>query len=118
MIGRIFKNSAYTPVAHSDIWRDQELIRTGVAALFSGKAGLPVVTYAPGEAIQPHAVPPAADVAIGHASTLLSHLTNASWRAGNVTLRYDAETESFPDTPAANAYLARTYRSPWSLPAV
>jgi predicted dehydrogenase len=59
---------------------------------------------------------PAADVAIGHASTLLSHLANASWRAGNVTLRFDAATESFPDTPSANALLGRTYRPPWSLP--
>jgi len=59
---------------------------------------------------------PAADVAIGHASTLLSHLANASWRAGNVGLRFDAQTESFPDAPSANAFLTRTYRPPWSLP--
>ena len=61
---------------------------------------------------------PAADVAIGHASTLLSHLANASWQAGNVTLRFDAESESFPDAPAANRFLGRTFRPPWSLPAV
>jgi predicted dehydrogenase len=60
---------------------------------------------------------PIADVAVGHASTLLSHLANASWQAGNVALRFDAESESFPDAPAANAYLGRTYRPPWSLPA-
>jgi len=34
-----------------------------------------------------------------------------------VTLRFDAESESFPDAPAANGYLGRTYRPPWSLPA-
>jgi len=59
---------------------------------------------------------PAADVAIGHASTLLCHLANASWQAGNVTLRFDAETESFPEAPAANAFLGRQYRAPWRLP--
>ncbi len=59
---------------------------------------------------------PSADVAMGHSSTLLCHLANASWQAGNVTLRFDAESESFPDTPDANRFLGRTYRAPWSLP--
>jgi predicted dehydrogenase len=60
--------------------------------------------------------PPTADVAQGHASTLLCHLANAAWLAGNRTLRFDAETETFPDEPTANAFLGRTYRSPWQLP--
>jgi predicted dehydrogenase len=59
---------------------------------------------------------PAADVAVGHASTLLCHLANAAWRAGNATLRWDSKTESFPDHAAANAFLERVYRQPWKLP--
>ncbi len=59
---------------------------------------------------------PAADVAQGHASTLLCHLANAAWLAGNGTLRFDPEAETFPDEPAANAFLGRSYRSPWRLP--
>jgi predicted dehydrogenase len=59
---------------------------------------------------------PVADVAQGHASTLLCHLANAAWLAGNRTLRFDPQTETFPDEPAANAFLGRTYRSPWQLP--
>ena len=58
-----------------------------------------------------------ADVVIGHVLMLFCHLANVSWQAGNVTLRFDAETESFPETPAANAHLGRTYRPPWSIPA-
>jgi predicted dehydrogenase len=59
---------------------------------------------------------PAADVAAGHASTMLCHLANAAWLAGNTTLRFDGEAESFPDAPSANAHLGRVYREPWSLP--
>ncbi|MCL4178511.1 MAG: Gfo/Idh/MocA family oxidoreductase [Verrucomicrobia bacterium] len=56
---------------------------------------------------------PVADVAQGHASTLLCHLANAAWRAGNRTLRFDPQTETFPEDPAANEFLGRTYRAPW-----
>jgi predicted dehydrogenase len=59
---------------------------------------------------------PAADVAQGHASTLLCHLANAAWLAGNRTLRFDPHTETFPDDPAANEHLGRAYRAPWRLP--
>ena len=59
---------------------------------------------------------PVADVAQGHASTLLCHLANAAWRAGNRTLRFDPETETFPEDPAANEFLGRTYRAPWRFP--
>jgi predicted dehydrogenase len=59
---------------------------------------------------------PAADVEQGHASTLLSHLANAAWLAGNRTLRFDPQSETFPDDPAANEFLGRSYRSPWQLP--
>jgi predicted dehydrogenase len=59
---------------------------------------------------------PQADIAQGHASTLLCHLANAAWRAGNRTLRFDPVKESFPETPEANAFLRRTYRKPWLVP--
>ncbi|HYM12099.1 MAG TPA: DUF6680 family protein [Bryobacterales bacterium] len=51
------KNSCYTPVAHGNIWRDQEIIRTGFAALLSGRAALPVISFAPGEIPLPQAPP-------------------------------------------------------------
>jgi predicted dehydrogenase len=59
---------------------------------------------------------PMADVEQGHASTLLSHLANAAWLAGNRTLRFDPQTETFPDDPAATEGLGRTYRAPWRFP--
>jgi predicted dehydrogenase len=59
---------------------------------------------------------PQADIAQGHASTLLCHLANAAWRAGNRTLQFDPNKEVFLDTPEANAFLRRTYREPWQLP--
>lgn len=57
----------------------------------------------------------AADVAQGHASTLLCHLANAAWRSGHSGLAFDPATESFPSHPEANAFLTRTYRPPWTL---
>jgi predicted dehydrogenase len=59
---------------------------------------------------------PIADVAQGHASTLLCHLAHAAWMAGNRTLRFDPRTETFPDEPAADRSLGRDYRAPWHLP--
>ncbi len=59
---------------------------------------------------------PAADVERGHCSTLLSHLANASYRAGNRKLQFDAKSESFPATPEANQFLRRSYRAPWTVP--
>jgi uncharacterized protein DUF6680 len=41
------KNGAYIPTLHGDIFRDQELIRTGVAALLNGQRFLKVVAYKP-----------------------------------------------------------------------
>jgi len=61
---------------------------------------------------------PEADVAQGHASTLLCHLANAAWRSGYSALPFDPATESFPAHPEANAFLTRTFRSPWSLPPI
>jgi predicted dehydrogenase len=59
---------------------------------------------------------PTADVAQGHASTLLCHLANAAWLAGNRTLRFDPDTETFPDAQEADVFLGRSYRAPWHLP--
>jgi hypothetical protein len=60
---------------------------------------------------------PNADVEHGHASVLLCHLANIAWRAGNAKLAFDAKTESFPETPAANRFLKRpAYRPPWIVP--
>ena len=62
---------------------------------------------------------PAADLeTIGHPSSLLCHLGNASWRAGR-TLRFDPATYTFQDDADANRYLSRPqYRKPWVLPSL
>ena len=59
---------------------------------------------------------PVADVAEGHASTLLCHMANISYRVGNRQLTFDRETETFVDGDEANQYLGRHYREPWVLP--
>src|ERR1017187_3570401 len=48
------KNSCYFPIAHDNTLRDQEIMRSGIVAVLSGKAGLPVVTFSPGEMATPH----------------------------------------------------------------
>jgi hypothetical protein len=61
---------------------------------------------------------PAADLAtVGHPSSMLCHLGNAAWRAGR-TIRYDPATGTIPGDEAASAFLGRTYREPWVLPAI
>jgi hypothetical protein len=62
---------------------------------------------------------PAADLeTVGHPSSPLCHIGNASWRAGR-TLKFDAETYTFVDDADANQYLTRPeYRKPWELPKV
>jgi predicted dehydrogenase len=53
---------------------------------------------------------------IGHPSSLLCHLGNASWRAGR-TLRFDPATYTFTGDTDANQFLTRPeYRRPWVLP--
>jgi predicted dehydrogenase len=62
---------------------------------------------------------PNADVEQGHQSVLLSHLANISWCTGNTKLVFDASSESFPESPAANRFLKRAaYRAPWTVPEV
>ena len=52
---------------------------------------------------------------VGHRSSMLCHLGNASWRAGR-DLRFDEATRSFA---GADEYLRRkTYREPWRLPSL
>ncbi len=52
----------------------------------------------------------------GHYSVLLCHLANASFRAGNKKLAFDAKSETFVDSPEANRCLKRAYRAPWTFP--
>jgi len=59
---------------------------------------------------------PAADVEQGHLSVLLCHLPNIAWRAGQGSLAFDAQTESFVNAPEANQFLKRKYREPWVVP--
>ncbi len=53
---------------------------------------------------------------IGHPSSLLCHLGNASWRSGR-TLHFDPATYTFQEGTVANQFLTRAeYRKPWLLP--
>ena len=60
---------------------------------------------------------PRADLeTIGHPSSLLCHLGNASWRAGR-SLQFDFKNYTFQGDKDAEQYLTRPeYRKPWSLP--
>ena len=58
---------------------------------------------------------PIADVEIGHRSAVLCHLGNIARWIGR-PLRWDPETESFPDDEAANRLLDRPRRQPYTLP--
>jgi hypothetical protein len=57
---------------------------------------------------------PASDVETGHRSTAACHLGNIALRTGQ-KITWDAATERITDLPAANAYLKKEYRRPWSL---
>jgi predicted dehydrogenase len=59
---------------------------------------------------------PNADVEQGHQSVLLCHLANIAFRTGKEALTFDGKTETFPNSPAANALLKRKYREPWKVP--
>ena len=60
---------------------------------------------------------PTADVEEGHLSATMCHLGNAATRLGR-SLRWDAEKEQVIGDAAANRWLARPYRKPWSLSAL
>jgi predicted dehydrogenase len=60
-------------------------------------------------------VAPAADIEIGHISTLHAHLGNIVARTGR-NLRFDGKSESIIGDPEANGLLGREYREHWSTP--
>lgn len=59
---------------------------------------------------------PACDIAAGHRTSALTHFGNIAWRV-NRKLHFHVASQSFRD-PEADRLLGRTYRKPWSLPAV
>jgi predicted dehydrogenase len=59
---------------------------------------------------------PNGDIEEGHLSAALCHLGNISYLVGNRALRFDGDTETFPDDPQANKLVKREYREPWVIP--
>ncbi|PYL01003.1 MAG: hypothetical protein DME19_03080 [Verrucomicrobia bacterium] len=57
---------------------------------------------------------PAADVEIGHHSTIVAHLGNIAYRSGH-KIRWDAPKEQIVDDAEASKLLARQARKPWDL---
>jgi predicted dehydrogenase len=58
---------------------------------------------------------PNADVAIGRAAPVTSHLGNVAYRTGG-KVEWDAAARRFIGNDEANRYLKPDYRSPWNLP--
>ena len=58
---------------------------------------------------------PVADVEIGHRSISVCHLANIVRRLGR-KLRWDPETETFPDDAEANTFVTRPRRKDYELP--
>jgi predicted dehydrogenase len=56
-----------------------------------------------------------ASIKEGHMSSSLCHLGNIAYRVGR-TVVFDPETETFGDDAAANKYLSREYRAPFTMP--
>ena len=57
---------------------------------------------------------PAADVEIGHRSTIVAHLGNIAYKTRQ-KLHWDATREDFKDAPEASKWLGRSARKPWNL---
>ncbi len=57
---------------------------------------------------------PRADVEEGHLTAVMCHLGNIATRLGR-SLKWDAAAERIIGDPEANQWLARPYRTPWSL---
>jgi predicted dehydrogenase len=57
---------------------------------------------------------PAADVEIGHRSTIVPHLGNIAYRTGR-KIRWDAAKEEIVDDAEAAGFLGRKARKPWDL---
>jgi predicted dehydrogenase len=66
------------------------------------------------ECVMDRSVSPYCSLEDGHRSTSFAHLANISLATGE-RLRWDAETERFTNSEAANQMLHYEYRSPWSL---
>jgi predicted dehydrogenase len=60
---------------------------------------------------------PVADVEIGHRTASICHLCTIA-RLLNRRLKWDPESETFPDDPEASRYLDRERRAGWELPEV
>lgn len=58
---------------------------------------------------------PNADVSIVHASNVVMHMANIAHRAGNVSLKYDAERGTF-DNDDANRLIKPAYRKAYEVP--
>ena len=58
-----------------------------------------------------------ADIEVGHLSAALCHMANISYRTRE-RLEFDAKTERFTNSEAANKHLTRDYRSPFVVPDV
>lgn len=61
---------------------------------------------------------PSADIEQSHFSACLPHLANAAYRSGHASLRFDASSETFPDTTDANQFLRPAYRNSYRVPEV
>src|SRR5690606_25047321 len=57
---------------------------------------------------------PRSDIEIAHRSTAMSMLGNIAYRTGHKIV-WDAAKEECVGDAAANAYLSREYRAPWTL---
>ena len=64
--------------------------------------------------MRPLARRPAADVEIGHRSTIVPHLGNIAYRTGR-KIRWDAEKEQIIGDEEAAELLGRKARKPWDL---
>ncbi len=60
---------------------------------------------------------PTTDIEIGHRSTITTHLGNIAYKLGR-KLKWDPETETFPNDREANALLSREARKGYELPEV
>ncbi len=58
--------------------------------------------------------PTVAPAEVAHLSCALVHLGTIAYRAGRA-LRFDPQTETFPNDPEANRMLTKTYRPPFTL---
>ena len=59
---------------------------------------------------------PSADIVEAHASALLIHYANISYRLGGEKLAIDPQTEHIRENPKAMELFKRAYREPWVVP--